>query len=63
MGALRRTDGLAMALDARGFQLDGDRVTYLHYPLGPRDAAALTGAATLVAVFVWLWSSGQLAPV
>jgi energy-coupling factor transport system permease protein len=63
MGALRRTDGLAMALDSRGFQLDGDRVTYLHYPLGALDAVALIGAAALVAIAVWLWSTGQLAPV
>jgi energy-coupling factor transport system permease protein len=63
MGALRRTDGLAMALDARGFQLDGARSSYLSYPLAVRDAAAVAGSALLVAVYLLLWSRGLLAPV
>ncbi len=61
MGALRRTDGLAMALDSRGFQLDNQRTNYLHYPLGMLDAVAVAASALLVAVSLWLWSSGHLA--
>jgi energy-coupling factor transport system permease protein len=61
MGALRRTDGLAMALDARGFQMEGRRSRYLHYPLSVLDVAAAAAAATLVAAYVALWSGGSLA--
>ncbi len=63
MGALRRTDGLAMALDARGFQLDRDRTTYLHFPIGRRDLIAVSAAAAVLAVYAYLWSEGRMVPV
>ncbi len=63
MGALRRTDGLAMALDARGFQLDSERTTYLHYPLGRRDYLAVGGAALLLAFYSSYWMRGAMAPL
>lgn len=63
MGALRRTDGLAMALDARGFQLDGPRTRYLHYPLSVLDAAAVAGGVLLIATYLALWWRGALAAV
>ncbi len=61
MGALRRTDGMAMALDSRGFQLDGERTSFLHYPLAWRDYAAALGASALVMLYLAMWWSGTLA--
>ncbi len=63
MGALRQTDGLAMALDARGFQLDGQRTRYLRYPVTAVDVAAGAVSLLLVAAYAALWWGGALAPV
>ncbi len=63
MGALRRTDGLAMALDARGFQLDRGRTTYLYYPPSARDFVASAGGLGLVAIYAAFWWQGRLGPV
>jgi hypothetical protein len=41
MGALRRADGMAMALEARGFQSQRARSTFDHFPFVARDAIAL----------------------
>ncbi len=62
MGALRRTDGLAMALDARGFQLERERTWYLHYPLRLVDAVTIFASPALVAVYAGLWWQGALSP-
>ena len=41
MGALRRADQMAIALDMRGFALPGRRTFLLDRPLGVRDAAVV----------------------
>ncbi len=60
MGALRRTDGLAMALDARGFQLDEDRTSYLHYPVSSTDVEVVLASAAMVVGYVVLSWRGVL---
>ena len=59
MGALRRADGMAMALEARGFQSALPRSSYEHYPFVARDALALGVAGAVAALFVALWLSGH----
>jgi energy-coupling factor transport system permease protein len=58
MGALRRADGMAMALEARGFQSERTRSSFERYSFGARDAAALAIALTVAATFVALWWAG-----
>lgn len=60
MGALRRTDALAMALDGRGFQRRGARSTYHAQRLGARDAAVLAALALLLAGLIYLRWLDQL---
>jgi len=54
MGALRRADALAMALDGRGFQRRGRRSVFRAQRLGAPDAAALAALAVLMALLVYL---------
>lgn len=61
MGALRRADGMAMALEARGFQSGRPRTAYEHYRFRLTDAAALLVAAALAAGYVGLWYAGYTA--
>jgi len=58
MGALRRADGMAMALEARGFQADRRRSTFEHYAFRRRDAVALVLALTIAGIYVGLWHWG-----
>jgi energy-coupling factor transport system permease protein len=60
MGALRRADGMAMALEARGFQSDRTRTTFQYYEFGLGDAAALAVLAVLLAGYLILWWHGSL---
>ena len=60
MGALRRADQMAMALDARGFQAERTRTVLQPYRFTRRDAAATLALAVLVATYVWLSWSGVL---
>ncbi len=59
MGALRRADGMAMALEARGFQSARPRSSYEQYPFLARDVLALAAAVAVAALFVALWWSGH----
>src|SRR5262249_2262453 len=59
MGALRRADGMAMALEARGFQAQRARTAYEQYHFGGTDAAALLLAVVVAVLYVALWYSGQ----
>ncbi len=52
IGALRRADGMAIALEARGFQRAGTRTSYLRFRWTHRDSVASV-CATLLAV-AWL---------
>jgi energy-coupling factor transport system permease protein len=54
MGALRRADGMAMALEARGFQARTERTAFEHFPFRHSDAAALLVALATAALYVAL---------
>jgi len=58
MGALRRADGMAMALEARGFQSNRPRTSYEQYNFGARDTLALVVAAAVVGAYLALWYLG-----
>jgi len=59
LGALRRADRMAMALEVRGFNSGRSRTAYPRPPFGPRDALALGMAAGVAVVYVLLWSAGR----
>jgi energy-coupling factor transport system permease protein len=61
IGALRRADGMAMALEARGFQSRRPRTTYEHYAFRRTDALALGFALAGAAIYLVLWSTGVTA--
>ena len=52
VGALRRADRMAMALELRGFNSGRRRTTYLRATVGWRDAVALVAAGTLAVAYV-----------
>ena len=58
MGALRRADGMAMALEARGFQSQRSRTAFEQFTFQGRDAVALSIGLLVAAVYVVLWHSG-----
>ena len=58
MGALRRADGMAMALEARGFQARTQRSTFEHFPFRRSDGAALLVAIAIAALYVALATLG-----
>lgn len=60
MGALRRADNMAMALEARGFQSERRRTNLVRYHLGPADLIALIMVGVLAAVYLLLWWNGAL---
>lgn len=55
IGALRRADGMAIALDSRGFQSAGRRTSFASYRFTGLDALALLAVAGLTAGYGWLW--------
>jgi len=58
IGALRRADRMAMALELRGFNSGRPRTTYLRARAHPRDAVAGVIAVGVLAVYVGLWLTG-----
>jgi energy-coupling factor transport system permease protein len=58
IGALRRADRMAMALELRGFNSGRPRTTYLRARAHLRDAVAGAIAAGVLAVYVVLWFTG-----
>ena len=64
IGALRRADRMAMALELRGFNSGRPRTTYLRARAGTADAVAGGVVVATTVVYVALWASGvgQLAP-
>jgi energy-coupling factor transport system permease protein len=54
MGALRRADGMAMALEARGFQANAPRSAFEHFAFRGSDAAALLAAVAVAVLYVTL---------
>jgi energy-coupling factor transport system permease protein len=53
MGALRRADAMAMALEARGFSRQTARTTFLRSRFSGRDIIAATVIVCVVLVYVW----------
>jgi len=58
VGALRRADRMAMALELRGFNSARPRTTYLRARATPRDAIAALAAGGLLVAYVALWAGG-----
>jgi energy-coupling factor transport system permease protein len=58
VGALRRADRMAMALELRGFNSGRARTTFLRATAGRRDAVALVAAGALAAAYVDLAMHG-----
>jgi energy-coupling factor transport system permease protein len=58
MGALRRADRMAMALELRGFNSGRPRTTWLRARAGARDVLAGVLLAAIVAVYLTLWHTG-----
>ncbi len=54
MGALRRADGMAMALEARGFQAPRARTTYEQFRFRASDAVALLVAISVAVLYLAL---------
>jgi energy-coupling factor transport system permease protein len=61
MGALRRADGMAMALEARGFQSTTPRTTFEQFPFRLSDAAGLLVAVAVAVLYLVLWYWGYTA--
>jgi energy-coupling factor transport system permease protein len=60
MGALRRADHMAMALEARGFQSARPRTVFREYPFARVDAVTLAVVAGITAAYLILWAAGAL---
>ncbi|MFQ5666526.1 MAG: energy-coupling factor transporter transmembrane component T family protein [Candidatus Binatia bacterium] len=58
IGALRKADGMAMALEARGFQARRPRTTFEQFSFGAGDTIALLLTAAAAAGYVALWWRG-----
>jgi energy-coupling factor transport system permease protein len=58
MGALRRADAMAMALEARGFGRAAVRTTYVRSRFGTRDLVATAAIAIVVGGYLWMWAHG-----
>jgi len=52
MGALRRADAMAMALEARGFSRQAARTTFLRSRFSARDMIVATVIVCVVVVYV-----------
>jgi energy-coupling factor transport system permease protein len=60
MGALRRADNMAMALEARGFQSERTRTTLARYEMKAADGIALVLLGALAGTYLVLWWDGSL---
>ena len=58
LGALRRADRMAMALELRGFNSGRPRTTYPRARAGWADAVAGTAAAATAGAYLVLWARG-----
>jgi len=58
MGALRRADAMAMALETRGFGRRTERTSFARSRFGLRDAAAAALLVFVVGSYLWAWSHG-----
>jgi energy-coupling factor transport system permease protein len=55
MGALRRADRMAMALELRGFNSGRPRTAWLRARAGRADAVAVTALVVILALYLTLW--------
>jgi energy-coupling factor transport system permease protein len=58
MGALRRADQMAIALEVRGFNSGRPRTSYQRAPWQMGDALALLAALGVTAIYLGLWRAG-----
>jgi energy-coupling factor transport system permease protein len=58
MGALRRADAMAMALETRGFGREAERTSFARSRFGPRDAGAAALLVVVVGTYLWAWAHG-----
>lgn len=58
IGALRRADGMAMALEARGFQAQRPRTSLEEYTFGLRDVLAVAVVTAVALLYLVLWRQG-----
>lgn len=58
MGALRRADGMAMALEARGFQARRERTAFERYRFRGADGIALGMGVGIAVLYIVLWYFG-----
>jgi energy-coupling factor transport system permease protein len=58
MGALRRAEAMAMALESRGFGRQTPRTSFARSRLAARDLFAATTIAAVVVVYLWAWAHG-----
>ena len=58
IGALRRADRMAMALELRGFNSGRPRTTYLRARAGRADVVAAAALLATTATYLALWASG-----
>jgi energy-coupling factor transport system permease protein len=58
MGALRRADSMAIALETRGFSRAAERTRYPRSAFRRSDAIAAALIAVIVGGYVWAWSHG-----
>ncbi len=58
MGALRKANNMAMALEARGFGYSARPTSYVHYEMSPLDVAVLIGVGLLGTCYFLIYYSG-----
>src|SRR6185436_4869372 len=59
VGALRRGDRMAMALELRGFNSGRPRTTYLRARMGGRDVLALAVVVAIATTYLRFWWLGM----
>jgi energy-coupling factor transport system permease protein len=59
IGALRRADNMAMALEARGFQSGRQRTFYQRYRFTTRDGVTLLALIAVAGAYLWMWRLGM----
>lgn len=58
MGALRKANSMAMALEARGFGMSRQPTSFVEYPVRSRDLAAAFSLCALGAIYFMIYYSG-----